>query len=77
MGGSFTKRVMDRASVHFRQCYQRELQRDIELSGKVALNFVIEKNAVTEASIESSTLSNADVENCLVNEISSVAVSRL
>jgi hypothetical protein len=50
----------------FRYCYQRELNRDPSLAGKITVKFVIAGDgSVSRASIKQSTMGNAAVESCL------------
>jgi hypothetical protein len=66
---------LDRAVVHavvqrhlsnIRYCYQRELQRDPTMSGKVTVKFVIAGDGtVSSATTKSTTLHNAAVESCI------------
>ena len=54
----------------FHRCYQRELQRNPGLSGRVVLRFVIDRDgSVKLADIKESTLGNEAVEMCLIAEI--------
>lgn len=47
-------------------CFQRELQQDANLSGRVFIRFTVAANgAVTAADVESSTVESAAVEGCL------------
>jgi hypothetical protein len=76
-GGEIEIAGMDKALVDavirrhlqsIRYCYQRELQRDPELSGKVTVRFVIANDgSVSHVSTKSSTLGNASAESCINN----------
>jgi TonB family protein len=51
-------------------CYQRELKRSPNLKGKLVVRFVITpQGTVATVTIISSTLNNANVENCVVERI--------
>ncbi|MBX2801373.1 MAG: TonB family protein [Myxococcales bacterium] len=51
-----------------RYCYQRQLQRNPGLVGKVVVKFTIASDgSVAEAKIRSSSLDNPDVDRCLIN----------
>lgn len=68
--GQMDKAVVDavvrRHLSNIRYCYQRELQRDPELIGKVTVKFVIAGDgSVSNASTKSSTLGNPAVESCI------------
>jgi TonB family protein len=73
--------LSDREAVHrvvrshtgaVRYCYEKELARKPDLSGRVTTHFVIDKNgAVTEATITESTLGDSAVEDCLLRQIRS------
>ena len=59
--------VIRRNLKRFRYCYSRELQRHPNLSGKVALKFVIAKDGtVSSAAVKSSSLNNETVHACMV-----------
>ena len=54
----------------FRYCYQRELQKDPSLSGKITLKFVISKDgSVSTAAVKSSSMNNSAVESCMVSRM--------
>ncbi|MFH1462833.1 MAG: VIT domain-containing protein [Pseudomonadota bacterium] len=68
--GSMDKTLIDavvkRNLNALRYCYQRELQKDPALAGKVVVKFVVAADgSVASASIKSSTLGSAAVEQCL------------
>jgi TonB family protein len=54
----------------FIRCYQRELQRNPELRGKVVVRFVVgAEGSVTHAHLRATSLENAVVESCVVDEV--------
>ncbi|MBI5609535.1 MAG: TonB family protein [Deltaproteobacteria bacterium] len=60
------KKVLADKSGAIKACYQRELQSNPDLSGAVKVKFVIGPNgAVVGVKIESSTLGNAKVDECI------------
>ncbi len=68
--GQMDKAVVDavvrRHLSNIRYCYQRELQRNPELIGKVTVKFVIAGDgSVSSATTKSSTLGNAAAESCI------------
>ena len=76
-GGGIEIAGMDKALVDavirrhlqsIRYCYQRELQREPSLAGKITVRFVIANDgSVSNVSTKSSTLGNAEVEGCINN----------
>jgi hypothetical protein len=69
--GGLNKSEIDEVIKHqeaaLRYCYQRELQKDPSLSGKVVVKFTIAKDGtVSQASVPSSSLSSDAVSSCLV-----------
>ena len=65
-------RVIKQNSKAFMACYQRELSRDPRTArgGKVVLAVVLDKvGAVKSVKVESTTLDNRNVENCLLREM--------
>jgi hypothetical protein len=59
-------RVMRRNLSKFRYCYQRQLQRDPSLSGKITVRFTIDKKGqVSRAAIHSSAMNDEAVESCI------------
>ncbi|MBW2260704.1 MAG: TonB family protein [Deltaproteobacteria bacterium] len=67
---SSIKDVMKSSTNAFRFCYEKSLEKDPLLQGKVTIKFVIgTKGKVTKAEVASSTLDNAEVETCLVNRV--------
>ncbi len=68
MDKSLIDAVVKRHLNQIRYCYQRELQQDPSLAGRVVVKFVIAKDGtVANASIKSSTLAAPAVEQCLVS----------
>ena len=68
--GALDKSVIDRVVkqhlAQMRYCYQKELNKDPTLAGKVVIKFTIESDGtVSVAEVKSSTLGNETVENCL------------
>lgn len=73
-GGALERQDIDGAikekAALYHRCYQKELQRNPGLAGKVVVRFVIDRDgSVKGANIKESTLSNESVETCLVGEI--------
>ncbi len=61
-------RVIKQHLSQIRYCYQKELNRAPDLHGKVVMRFVIAKDgSVSQSRVESTTLQNAVVENCLAD----------
>jgi hypothetical protein len=68
--GALDKAVIDRViKAHlsqFRYCYQKELNRNPDLQGKITMKFVIARDgSVSSAKVDGSSMDNAIVENCL------------
>ena len=62
--------VLARQRRAFQYCYQRELVKDPSLEGRVVLKFVIHPTGdVSKSTVKSSTLDNAQVENCLSQRV--------
>jgi hypothetical protein len=60
-----------------RQCYQRELQRQPELSGRVTVWFLIAPDgSVDRARLRESTMNNILVEDCIVDEVKAMSFSK-
>lgn len=58
--------VIKRHLSQIRYCYQRELQRDPDLSGKITMGFTIAKDgSVAKAGVSTSTLNSAAVDQCI------------
>ncbi|HMV68857.1 MAG TPA: AgmX/PglI C-terminal domain-containing protein, partial [Myxococcota bacterium] len=70
MGGldrSLIDAVIKRKMSQIKYCYQRELQKDPSLSGKLTVQFTIAKDgSVSQAKVASSTLGSAAVDQCVV-----------
>ena len=63
---SLISKQVNRHMAQIRYCYERELQRDPSLSGKVTVRFVIDKDgSVSKANIQTSSLGSKKVENCV------------
>jgi len=59
-------RVVKAHLAQIRYCYQKELQKNPELAGKVVIKFVIAPDgSVSSAKVQSTTLNNVIVENCI------------
>ena len=59
--------VVKRHMNQIKYCYQRELNKNPNLGGKIVIKFVIAKDgSVSSASVGATTMSNAGVENCVV-----------
>jgi TonB family protein len=65
------RRVIRRHLNEVRTCYQRELQANPALFGRVTVRFTVEgaTGQVTDASIASSTLNNTPVEECVAQAV--------
>jgi TonB family protein len=64
------RRIIRRQINAFRGCYERELQSNPNLAGKVVVKFIIDGSGkVTNAAIAESTLNNEKVEQCLLKAI--------
>jgi Ca-activated chloride channel family protein len=64
------RRIIRRQVNAFRACYERELQSNPNLAGKVVVKFVIDGTGkVSSASIAESTLNSKPVEQCLLQAI--------
>lgn len=63
-------KVIKRHQNEIKFCYEQELQKTADLSGKVAVLFTIDPaGAVAEANVSESTLSNSTAENCMLARI--------
>ncbi len=63
-------RVLNRVQSQAKYCYEKELQRNPNLEGKVACRFVIgATGSVQTADVAESTMGNANVEQCLVRVV--------
>ena len=64
---STIERVIKRHLNQIRYCYQRELQKDQDLAGKITVKFVIAADGtVASAQVDTSTLNNPVLERCVV-----------
>ncbi|MFT5679415.1 MAG: hypothetical protein ACI8RZ_000319 [Myxococcota bacterium] len=60
--------VIKRHMNQFRYCYQRELNKDASLGGKITVKFVIAGDgSVSRSSIKKSSMGNSAVESCLTS----------
>src|SRR5690606_31278043 len=63
-------RTLNRVHKQAKYCYEKELQTHPGLEGKVTTSFVVgPTGAVQSSKIESSTMGNAEVEQCLLRTI--------
>ncbi len=63
-------RIVRRHQNEIRFCYERELQRDPNLHGRVAVQWVIDgTGAVVRATIQDTTMGNSNVENCILTRV--------
>ncbi|MFH1631664.1 MAG: AgmX/PglI C-terminal domain-containing protein [bacterium] len=61
--------VIKRNMNQVRYCYQRELNQNLTLSGRIEVRFAIYKDgSVINAAIESTTMNSAVVEECITHE---------
>lgn len=66
---SIREAVMKKMS-SIKYCYESQLKKNPNLQGKIVVNFTIDKNGeVSRYSIESSTLNDEEVENCILRVI--------
>jgi len=64
------ERVVRRHARGIRYCYERELQDDADLEGRIVVNWTINLDGhVSRRSIESNDMGTRDVENCLLREV--------
>jgi len=62
--------VIRRHANEIKFCYEKELQKDPALGGKVTVAWTIDASGgVSDAMVQESTLANAQVENCIVSRI--------
>jgi outer membrane biosynthesis protein TonB len=62
--------VIKRNMRRIRYCYQRQLPKNPSLGGKIVVKFVISKTgSVSKASIKSSSMGSAAVEDCIANKV--------
>jgi TonB family protein len=70
---SLIDQVIKRKMSQIRYCYQRELQKDPSLAGKVVIKFTIAGDGkVSSASTKSSTIGNSAVDKCVVSRFYSM-----
>ncbi len=70
MDKELIRRVIHEHRNQVRFCYESELQRHPGLNGKVTVKFVIQSNGtVSHAGVDTSSLSNANVEGCIVSRV--------
>lgn len=64
------RRVIRERRREVQACYEAELQRNPDLSGRVVFNFVITPDgSVASATVKESSLNNSDVESCIANRM--------
>ena len=67
------RRVIERNHARFKWCYEKELSRDPNLSGKIAVYFTIAPNGrVAKASLRESSMGDDTVETCVVEKMESL-----
>ncbi len=67
---SIIQRVIRQHRREIRACYESALQRDPDLDGRVVVAFVIDPSgSVAGSRIESSTIGNSSVENCVATRV--------
>lgn len=63
-------KVIKRHQNEIKFCYEQELQKNASLAGKVAVAWTIDPaGAVSDANVSESSISNANVESCIVQRI--------
>ena len=68
LGKSLIDTVIKRQMNEIERCYQQSVAQDPSLSGTIAVKFVIAQDgSVAQATIKSSTMGSAAVENCVVS----------
>jgi hypothetical protein len=71
-GREVRRRIEQRRNV-FRTCYQRELNHDPDLAGKLTTRFVIAPDgSVKSVALEANTLRNSEVESCVKRTMMSI-----
>jgi TonB family protein len=64
------RRVLSRAHSQARYCYEKELQRNPNLNGKITTQFIIgPTGSIQTLTISQSTMGNENVEQCLMRVI--------
>ncbi|MFT7521372.1 MAG: Ca-activated chloride channel family protein [Kiritimatiellia bacterium] len=70
---SYVEQIVQRHMKAIRYCYQRQLQMNPGLTGKIVIKFVVNRaGSVTQAEVKSSTIHNKAVEDCLVARFESM-----
>ena len=69
MDKDLISRVVKRALPQIRACYERALLKNPTLQGKVVVKFITAAGAVSESSIASSSIGDAEVEACVVGRV--------
>jgi outer membrane biosynthesis protein TonB len=68
MDAALIDQVVKQHLNQYRYCYQRELQKDYGLSGKVTLKWIIASDgSVSSANVKRETIENSAVTRCMVN----------
>ena len=72
--GALDKRIIQKVvrqhSGELRACYEKELNKNKGLNGRVVVNWIISpQGAVTKAIVKESTIKNKNVESCVVNSV--------
>jgi TonB family protein len=63
-------KIIRRHHNEIKYCYEQELQKDRNLAGKVAVQFVIDPaGSVSDASVNETTLANTVTESCMISRI--------
>ena len=66
--GTLIDQVVKQHLSQYRYCYQRELQKDHTLGGKVTLKWIIASDGtVSSASVKRTTVGNSAVTSCMLN----------
>jgi len=64
------RRVIRRHRNEYRYCYEKQLNKEQDLSGKISVKFTIAGNgSIIASSVSDSTMNNSDVESCLTRKI--------
>jgi hypothetical protein len=64
--------IIRRRQYRIRLCYERQLNFNSKLAGKIAMHFVIgAKGSVVKANISEDTMKNESVRNCVLDEVKS------
>lgn len=75
--GSIDKAMVDsyikRNIMRIKACYERELQKNDQISGKVSLFFIINgEGGVTTSNVKTTTMGNAGVEECVARTVKTI-----